>query len=126
MFEESRKDILCDTQVSKPAIEKGRSPAIAGASARLRMNRAFNIDYRGAPVDSPGTAAGIPDPEFKENKRRSENDENRGSGTSLFTDYERPRCKILMRLPFGFFFARRIRIPSEPGVSSNPIIKVAH
>lgn len=32
--------------------------------------------------------------------------------------YERPRCNVILELPFGLFIARRVRIPLVPGCSS--------
>lgn len=36
---------------------------------------------------------------------------------SYIEDYERPRCKVLLRLPFGLFIARYVRVKVEAGVA---------
>ena len=37
-------------------------------------------------------------------------------------EYERPRCKIVMNLPFRFFIAKRVRIERNEDMSLNPIV----
>ncbi len=36
-------------------------------------------------------------------------------------EYERPRCKVLLRMPFGLFIARRVRLNVEHSVEPTPI-----
>lgn len=35
-------------------------------------------------------------------------------------DYERPRCKILLSLPFGLFIAKEVIIPQTEGALVGP------